>query len=196
MTCFERDSRVVLWAAAYSWVNPVVNLSPQLTPTPPPPLPLVLVTHSHERVLKLYRGLLTQMRNNSFEVWRADGRVCYLNSTRVPYLHFNSYSVVRWVPSLLWASVSSSWKRENCAYLWDLWGSRVTIHEELLIVSHTDVFREVPSSHPGTLWGGSVVCGFAQLDSNQQTFAYYTVIYLLIWIYAIIFLERHSPVSS
>ena len=165
----------------------------------PPPPPHFLwsrsLTHMNECLSFTVSRLLTQMPNNSFEVWRADGRVRYLNSTRVPYLHFNSYGVVRWVPLLLWSSVSSSWKRENCAHLWDLWGSRVTIHEELLIVSHTDALREVLSSHPGTLWGGSVVCGFAQLDSNQQTFAYYTVVYLLIWIYAIIFLERHSPVS-
>lgn len=53
-------------------------------------MPLVSVTHSHERGLKLYRGLLTQMPSNSFGVWRADA----MNSTRVPYLHFSSDTVL------------------------------------------------------------------------------------------------------
>lgn len=99
------------------------------------------------------------------------------------------YSVFRWVPSLLWASVPSSWKRENCAHL-----RLVRLQSDCSWGTINSLaywcFQRGPSSHPGTLWGGSLVRGFAQLDSNQQTFAYCTVVYLLIWIYAIIFFRE------
>ena len=78
MTCFERNSRVVLWAVAYSSVNPVVDLSPQ---PPPPHFPRSWSLAHVNECLSFTVGLWTQMPNNSLEVWRADGQVQCLNST-------------------------------------------------------------------------------------------------------------------
>lgn len=77
-------------------------------------------------------------------------------------------SAAGWVPSLLWASASSSWTGENSACLWGLWGSRGPVHEKLLsMVPPTDALKAA-SPHPGALWECSWFCGFTQVDLNLQ----------------------------
>lgn len=132
-------------------------------PTPPPAS--FGHGHSHEWVLKLYHGLLTEMPNDNFEIWRADGQVYCPKSTRATYPYFDSDTVLSGESLYFWAlQLPHRGKGGNRAHLWGLWGSRATIHEELLVtVSHTDAFREVLSPHPGTVWGCFLFCGLPSL---------------------------------
>lgn len=145
-------------------------------PTPPPAS--FGRGHSHEWVLKLYHGLLTEMPNNNFEIWRADGQVYCPKSTRATHSYFDSNTVLS----------------DESLYFWELQlhhrGSGGKSCPSLRLVRLKGnyswgiiinslaywCFQRSPFSPPWNRVRMFLVLWFTQLDSNlQHTFAHYAV---------------------